>query len=316
MRTVFWLVMSMVLLGLTAPVRAQSGIQWSGSAKMSVDRAEEMGVPVMFWVTDGSSWNDDDLKDAQRDAFRDPVVLEITERYFVPCRVSRNSNVIKEAERLGLPTNFGLYIAIITPDGKLLDQIDPGQVASPEALAGRLAAASRAYREAMYNEKIKPVLTDPKAAKSTVAEAVRTVWRTRMYGADKDVVALLARTDLTPGEKSRLYQLLAAFGTEPCVNALLDAALKDRAAAQALARAEPEALGTLLTSLPPESGDVSARQVAAYRAAAAMVQLQVPKSDTFWTSAKPEERAKELERLRTAGQAVFDSWWEREGHWR
>src|ERR1051326_718780 len=165
MRTAFWLVISMVLLASAIPARAQSGIQWSGSAKMSVDRAAEMGVPIMFWVTDGSKWDDDDLKDAQRDAFRDPVVLAITERYFVPCRVSRNSNVLAEAERLGLPTNFGLYIAIITPDGKLLDQIDPGQVASPEALAGRLAAASRAYRDSVYNEKIKPVLTDPKAAK-------------------------------------------------------------------------------------------------------------------------------------------------------
>src|SRR5262245_39940820 len=120
MRTAL-LVLSLVLFHgvLVGPAAAQSGIQWSGSAKLSVDRAVEMGVPVLFWVTANTGWDDDDLKDAQRDAFRDPIVLAITERYFVPCRVSRsNSNVVAEAERLGLQTHFGFYLAVVTTDGR------------------------------------------------------------------------------------------------------------------------------------------------------------------------------------------------------
>jgi len=304
---------------LALPTAAQNGIQWSGNAKASIDRASELSVPVMFWVTERTEWDDDalgDLKDAQEDAFRDPIVVAIADRYFVPVRVPRNSRVLGEAEKLGLPTNFGLYIALVTPTGKLLDQIDPAKVASPEDLATRLVAASRAYRTSVYDEKLKPVLTNPNSSKADVRRAVRTIWKMRIYSADTDVVGILNRTDLTPQEKARLYQLLAAFGTAPCVNALLDAAPNDKAAATALTRAEPAAIPTLLESLPPDSGEVSARQILAYRTAASLARIRAVKDDAFWTSATPEDRTKELERLRTSAQSVFDSWQAREGRWR
>lgn len=317
MRTAL-LVLSLVLFHgvLAGPAAAQSGIQWSGSAKMSVDRAVEMGVPVMFWVTDGNRWDDDDLKDAQRDAFRDPIVLAITERYFVPCRVSRNSNVLAEAERLGLPTHFGLYIAIVTPEGKLVDQIDPGSVATPELLAEKLTAASRKYRDSVYNETLKPVITDLRTAKAKVAEAVRTVWRMRIYSADQDIVALVARDDVKGEQRSRLYQMLAAFGTAPCVNALLDAAPKDKAAVAALSRAEPAALPTLVEAMPATEGEATPRQIAAYRGAALVSKVGAMKDDKFWTTATAQDREKELERVKAAAIAVHNSWWDREGHWR
>jgi hypothetical protein len=138
----------------------------------------------------------------------------------------------------------------------------------------------------------------------------------RIYIADQEIVGVLSRKDLTPEERSRLYQLLASFGTAPCMEALLDAAPKEKTAVAALARAEPAAIPSLLSALPPVDGEVSARQVAAYRAAVAIAQLRNPKSDTFWTTAKPDERAKELERVKAAAQAVFDSWQQRDGRWR
>jgi hypothetical protein len=305
---------------LPAAARAQSGIQWSGNALQSIDRAKELGVPLLFWVTERTEYDDDDandLVDAQKDAFRDPIVLALTERYFVPCRVGRNSRAMGEAQKLGLPTNFGLYIAIISPSGQLLAQIDPGQVASPEALADRMAAASRAYRDSVYTEKLKPVLTSPDSMKPQLRRAVRTAWRSRIYSADQDIVKLMGRTDVTKEERARLYPLLGAFATAPCVNALLDAAAaKDTAAAVALARAEPLALTTLVEALPAPEGEVTDRQLAAYRAAAAVAKLVGPKSDTFWTSAKPQDRRAELDRVRAAAQAALDSWQEREGRWR
>jgi hypothetical protein len=312
------LVLSFILISglVAAPAGAQSPIQWSGSAKMSVDRAVEMGVPVMFWVTDGNRWDDDDMKDAQRDAFRDPVVLAITERYFVPCRVSRNSNVLAEAERLGLPTHFGLYIAIVTPEGKLVDSIPPDQVATPELLAERLAAASRKYRDSVYAETLKPVITDLKADRSKVAEAVRAVWRMRIYSADQDIIALLSRDDVKGEQRSRLYQMLAAFATPASINALLDAAPKDKAAVAALSRAEPGALPTLVDAMPAKEGEATPRQIAAYRAAALVSKVGAMKDDKWWTTATPADREKERERVRAAAIAIHNSWWDREGHWR
>lgn len=308
---------ALLIFCFSAP--AQNGIQWSGNAKAAIDRASELSVPVMFWVTQRTEWDDDaagDLKDAQEDAFRDPIVVAIADRYFVPVRVARNSRVLGEAEKLGLPTNFGLYIALVTPTGKLLDQIDPGQVASPEALAIRLTDASRAYRASVYDDKLKPVLTNPESPKADLRRAVRAVWKMRIYSADTDVVGILQRSDLTPDERGRLYQLLAAFATPPCIGALLDAAPTDKAAATALSRAELEAIPTLLESLPPDSGEVSARQILAYRTAAALARVRGVKDDAFWSSATPEDRAKELDRLKASAQAVFDSWQDREGRWR
>jgi hypothetical protein len=320
MRTFLSLILAIALQVVSVgEAVAQSGIRWGTSAKVAVDRADEMGVPVLFWVTERSDWDDDsldDLKDAQEDAFRDPVVQALTERYFVPCRVARNSRTLAEAERLGLPTNFGLYLAVITPTGKVLDTIDPHDAASPDALAERLAATSRAYRESVYAEKLKPVLQDPEAPKAKLRQAVRTAWRMRIYIADQDIVGILSRKDLSPEERSRLYQLLASFGTAPCVKALLDAAPKEKTAVAALARAEPAAIPSLLEELPAADAGASERQIAAYRAAAAIAKVSNARSDTFWTSAKPEERRKEVERVRAAAQAVFDAWQAREGRWR
>ena len=64
----------------------------------------------MFWITQGSDvGDDDDLKDAQGESFRDPIVVAIAEHHYVPVRVSRNSRVLEEAGKLGLPTTHGLY---------------------------------------------------------------------------------------------------------------------------------------------------------------------------------------------------------------
>lgn len=313
------LLAALLCWSLVQSAHAQSGIQWSSRPDQAVARATESGVPVMFWITQRAQSNDDeinDLRDAQKDAFRDPVVLTITERYFVPCRVARNSRVLAEAEKLGLPKDIGLHIAVVSPDGVLIDQIDPEQIASAEALADRLAAASRTYRDAMYSEKLKATLTNPETSKTKVRSALRTIWQLRMYGADQDIVGLLSRSDLVPDERSRLYQLLAAFGTEPCVNALLDAAPTDAAAQSALNRADLAAIPALLDALPTADADPTPRQIAAYRAATSLVRTRNAKDEPFWTSATPDERARELDRVRTSGQAVFDSWHAREGRWR
>jgi hypothetical protein len=168
----------------------------------------------------------------------------------------------------------------------------------------------------VYNEKLKPVLTDAQSPKSKVAGAVRAVWRMRIYSADTDIVTLLKRSDLTTEERGRLYGLLATFGSYPCVAALLDAASSDEAARLALARAEPAALPTLLDELPTANGAVSPRQLAAYRAVVTIIGAHNPKEEKFWGAAPAEEKAKELERTRSAAQAVFDAWLGREGRWR
>ena len=306
-----------VLLAAAAVARAQSPIQWIGNSQTAIARAQEHQLPLMFWVTERRDvFDDDDLRGAQAQAFRDPIVVSIAHERFVPVRVARNSRVLAEAEKFGLPTGFGLYIALISPDGKLLGQIDPGQVADPDALAQQLTAVFRAYRDQLYTEKLKGAVTDLSAERSRVRPAVQTVWRLGILSADRDMVGLLARQDLTPADRSKIYMLLASFATQPCIEALVGAAEKgDKDAERALSRAEGGALEWLLATLPGE-GEATASQIAAYRAAMQVARAGSPKPEAFWKSAKPEDRTKEVEYVRRKAEPVLDYWRETVGKWR
>ncbi len=297
----------LVVLACTRVAGAQNPVQWSGNVSQSVARAAEQSLPLLFWVTDGSDDDDDDLSDAQSHCFRDPVVVGIIQKCFVPVRVSRNSKVLKEAERLGLPTSHGLYCAVITHDGRLLDQMGPGEVAEPSAFAPHLTSAYARYCDDLYQKELRPILEDPNASKSRVRLAARTVWRLKIRAADKAVIGILARPDLTPTETGRVYELLAALGTHDCIATLLDRA-EDKAAAAALRRAEPEALEWLIPEMPAQEGEVSAKQFAVYTAAIHICKLSAQKSMDWWKKAAPDDRKKELERVRSKAETVLEYW--------
>ena len=100
-------------------------------------------------------------------------------------------------------------------------------------------------------------------------ELIRKKRDGNILSADEDIIRLLDRSDLFPVERQRLYSMLAAFATKPCVDALLlRAAGGDRDAVSALGRAEAGALEFLLPQLPTQES-ATELQVAAYNAAAA-----------------------------------------------
>lgn len=298
---------------------AQNPVQWQGNPKAAIERAQEQMLPLMVWVwesteTVGRHAEDDDLRDAQEQAFRDPTVVSLAHSRFVPLRLMRNSRTNEALAELGLPTNYGLYIAIVSPDRKLIDQIGIEDVASPATLAARLEAASRKYVDGVYERELKSVITDPDAKKEDVRRAVQATWRLKILSADKDIVALLKRPDVTPVERRKLYSLLASMGTPACVNALLDAAESDKDAAQALTRADACSLETLITELPAGDGaEPTARQLIAYRATVFVARSGQPRPDQFWTSSPPEKCAGEIQRLKDRAESVMAYAQEREG---
>jgi hypothetical protein len=295
---------------------AQNPIQWNANVRAAVDRAAEQQLPVMFWVTDGEVIiGDSELQDAQAESFRDPVVVAIAQYYYVPVRVNLNSRVLEEAQKLGLPTTHGLYVALVTSDGHVLDQIGADQVADPQIFAERLTATFRSYRDALYKDTLQSIITSPDSPKTDVRQALHTVWRLNILSADKDIVGLLNRKDLTPLERKRLYSILAAFATKPSVDALLSrAAAGDRDAASALDGAEGGALEFLLPQVPTADTPTDI-QIAAYNAAA-KIAGQSRQSANFWKTAKPEERTRELDALHTRAVTVLEYWKERNGRWR
>jgi hypothetical protein len=306
-------VLSLLALILSASTaRAQNPVQWSGSVSQSVARATEQSLPLLFWVTGGRDLgDDDDLSDAQSDCFRDPTVVAIIRKHFIPVRVSRTSNVLQEAERLGLPTAHGLYCAVLTSDGRLLDQMGPAEVADPIAFAAHLRSAFGSFCGDLYHGQIQPLLENLETPKAQARRAVQAVYRLDIKSADRAVIGLLARPDLTPSETSRLYDLLASLGTQATVGALLDRSSEPTAVA-ALNRASPDALEWLAGELPHEEGDLQPRQLAAYEAAARISRTS-SKGKAWWPKADAKARREELDRLRARAQAVLEYWRETEG---
>lgn len=294
------------LMGLTQTATGQNPVQWSGSVKQSVDRAAEQSLPLLIWVKDGHDHDDDDLEDAQEDCFRDPSVVVLIHKRFVPVRVNRNSRVIEEAKRLNLPTGFGLYCAVLTHDGRVIDQMGPGEVAQPTVFLARLHAAYQKFCDDLYEKEIRPLLEDASVSKSKARLAAQTVYRLGIRQADRAIIGLLSRPDLLPQETSRIFDLLASLGTQTAISELLDRSA-EKPAATALTKAEPGALEWLLPELPGAEGDVSARQLAAY-AAAAKICRTAAKGPEWWTSATTELRQKELERVKSKAAAVTEYW--------
>jgi hypothetical protein len=292
----------------TAGARAQNPVQWSGSVSQSVDRAREQALPLLFWVSGGTDLgDDDDLADAQSQCFRDPVVVGLIRKCFVPVRVSRNSKVLAEAQRLGLPTTHGLYCAVLTTDGRLLDQMGPVEVADPGAFVSHLSRAFSAYCDDLYERELRTRLQDPKAPKESTRRAVQVVYRLGVRRADQDIVALLSRKDLTPGETARLYDVLAALGTQAAIGALLERSTQPEARA-ALAKVDAGGLEWLIPELPAESGPVLPRQVAAYQAAARVCGMRSARDAQWWSKAGEAERKKELDLVRSRGDVVREYW--------
>jgi hypothetical protein len=303
------------LLGLlltTAAASAQNPIQWQGNARSAVEHAREQMLPLMVWVYDstddglgGRGSDIDDLRDAQEDAFRDPAVVSLAHNRYVPLRLMRNSQNKAVLEELGLPTEYGLYVALVTTDKRLLDRIGIEDVADARALASRLAESSQKYTADLYQRDLRSVITDPSAKKPDVRKAVRAVWRLKILSADTDIVALLKRPDITPTERGRLYSLLADLGTPSCVSALLDAAAEDKSAVSALNRAHAGALETLQRELPVCGQPATERQLTAYRAVVTIAKAGAVRPATFWTDTPQEKCEAELTRLKERAEAVL-----------
>jgi hypothetical protein len=312
---------------LVAAASAQNPVQWKGNARAAIEEARAQTLPLMFWVTERQNWNDDDdLRDAQENAFRDPAVVRLSRSHFIPVRVSRNSNVLKVAEEFGLPTTHGLYIAVLTPEGKVLAEIDPGQVAEPTALAARLAEAYQAFRADIYERRVRPVLENPDAPVPEIRTALELVWRLEIQAADVYVVKLLDRPGITPVQKSRLYSLLASLGTDACIERLLTDAVSDREAMKALRTARAGALKFLLGQMPErDPAEASARdpgpglnerQFAAYQAVCAIARAGQPNPMRFWQTAPAKRQAQELADTRAKAQTVLGFWEDEEGKFR
>ena len=119
-------------------------------------------------------------------------------------------------------------------------------------MAQQMTAAFRKFRKELFERELKPTLESKDARPGDVIKAFRKIEKLLILEADESVVQLAKEGRLKPNVQKQAYGVLATLSTPKCAKALLEAALKDKLAAQALGRCEAGAAEELIAALDSE----------------------------------------------------------------
>jgi hypothetical protein len=306
--------MALIAVLSTTPVAlAQNPIQWKTGGRQAITLAARQQLPLMFYVTGSKDDTNSDLSDAQQRSFSDPLVVGIARERFIPVLLSRTSVNMPILEELKLPTSHGLYVALMAPDGELLDQVGMSDVANARTLAIRMTGAFRTFRDKFFDANIRPVLEDSSKKFQDLRPAFKQIKRMVILSADQSIVDLLDRPDLNLVARKEVLNLLAVLSTRSSVETLVTAAIEDRQAAMILSRAEIGAVEHLLRYL----GDNDAeRHNVAYQAIAKISKLAKPKAPGFWKGSNEKAQSDEIARVEARARDVLARWQETVGNYR
>jgi hypothetical protein len=298
-----------------SPVFAQGRpIQWMNNLERAFETAKQAHRPLMVYVTGGSSAKDspaDDIESEQQKVFRDPAVVEMAHSKFVPVKISRTSQTTKSLEQLGLPTRYGLYVAFVGTDGKLIQEVPPGGVAKVATILQVMHDVLKAQRVKIYDAELKPVLTDTAKKPAEIRKALAVVKEQEIAEADTVVVELLKRPDLDKEVTKDAEETLAVLSSKTAIDALVEKARAgDVVAGKALQNANPAAAEMMLDYL----GDANAQfQFTIYQAVTKIAQVKSTKPQNWWEKAKDNMKKDEIERVRKLVRDYAKKWQESQG---
>lgn len=234
-------------------------IQWRTNVREVVERARQTALPMLVWVPEeGRILDDDTYRSAQRLALNHPLVVGLIQDRFIPVRLNRVLTVRYAGgyayQAPLLPVPYGPSLTVLAPDGTRIATFGPAEATDPFTLTDQLAAASHAYRDYLFRNYLRPVLTDPEASRSELRDALDMVWRLDIYSADSTVsdLALNPPEALNIEDQRNLFMLLSRLATPTTIAALLQAAREHAAARDALADAPQRAAGFLRRFLDDE----------------------------------------------------------------
>lgn len=292
---------------------ADSTIQWISDPARGVAAAKKADKLVLFWVPGSSTENDSKLENAQSRVFRDPLVKSIVAERFVPTRLSRSSDNAATFQKLGLPQDYGLYLAVVNPqDGTLVDRITAEAVADEHTLATKLTEAYRSRGQSAFDAYAKQ-LEAAEVEPGVVEAAIGVVDRYTVTGADNSLIKLLENSRLSDALRKRIFDTLAKLSTKEAVAALLQNAKDSKAAADALMKIEPGGAAHLLEAIAGEDPEL---MLIAYKAAAKATKLPSPKVDRFFSGKNERAINEEKQRVIQHVRRVAARWEETIGLYR
>jgi hypothetical protein len=300
-------------LACSALAAAQYPIQWLGDPQAGVATAKRTLRPVLFYIPGALEDRRSDIKRAQDEAFAVPMVRDIADRCFVPIRLEPSSDHLQMLGDMGAPTTYGLYLAVVTPGGKLVGIVTPSDAADAKTLVTRLVALFSSYRHELYEQEIKPVLERDDARPPEIERVLGIVFEFRIAEADAAVLKLLERPQFAQTLRHDVYQTLATLSTPLAVQAVLDAAVTDRAAANALTQCTPVGTENMLPALTPGGSE---RAWLAYKTITQVNNIPDRKIRAFWKEADEAKQNAEIERVSKLTKERAARWREEGGELR
>ncbi len=301
-----------VVMAAGMPQETQRPIKWINRPEEAVDIAKRTLKPILFHIPDTDIDEEleqqSNLETSQKATFRDPTIRKIAEQRFVPAFLPRSNKNLAMLAEMGAPTEYGMYLAVVTPDGELVGVIEPTETANPRRLAIALTEQYRVYRNAMYETQIKPRLDAEKLSEKEIRTSLEAIREFTILAADQAVLDLLEQPDVRGDARLReeAYQTLAVLATPPTVAALFERALTDDKAAEALAAAPVPAADELLEYIALDQPLEKLRT--AYAAVAKIIDLKDPKPPRFWEGDNVRVKTEEVERVQEAARKAIDEW--------
>lgn len=297
---------------LAVPAAPAQGLRWTMNFEQAIALARKTHKPLMVYIVGRTGDRDDDMEASQKKAFRNPLVAEVARR-FVPVKISRSRYRPLLAE-WGLPPRTNLEVVFVRPDGKLIDRLSPSGVGNAQTFVEKMVLVFRAYRDGFYQQQIRPKLTAADAKPRDILRAVKWIRDFNILSADRDLVELLDRKDLSENVRKRIYDALAQLSTRPAVQALLKRAKSgDKQAVAALSRCTPEAAEWMLDDL---GGPDMQAHLLVYHAVTKICRVPKVKPDKFWQVRIERLKREEIERVRRIVRDVAKKWRARYGELR
>lgn len=291
--------------GFATTAQAQSPIQWLASAERGVALAQQSQRPILFYLPGDSDAEGSDLEDAQQITFRNALVQGFVQQYFVPVRLARSNRTKEYLREIGAPSTFGLYLLVVTPQGKLVGAIGPATAGAPEPLLQRLAQLFGEYRQTLFEDELKPLLEAEKRSTADIRRVLERVREFQIVTADAAVAELLGAEDVRGTLQQEMLRTLAALSTQRAVEALVIEADQNSTAREMLSQCNPAGAENMLDLLRDDDGQV---RVFVYEAVRQICNLEKGKSRRFWQNAGPEQQEAELEQTKEAVREFAKQW--------
>ena len=299
---------SIVMAGLWVVTAAMAmppqPIEWLTDPDIGYAEAKKAKLPILFYL-DASPSAEEVSDVAQEQALAHPLVARAAGGRFIGIRLRHVSIIQTLMQQMQVADAEAFSIVAATPDGTWVGTIPPEQVAQAGALALELRKILNSYGGKLYSQELKPLLEDKSAKPANVRNALEVIAKFAVAEADQAIIALLNREGLDAALKPPAYRALAALSTKPSVEALVQAAPGDEAAAKALQSCTPAAVELLLPLLDSDSPD---KLAVAYDAVIRICAIEGARPKEFWKDSNEEMRSAEIERVKQAAATCTRDW--------